>query len=126
MQINPVQLTAIKPLKPSAPNEAERLESAVKLRDAYRDFVGKTFFGQMLKSMRSTVGKAAYFDGGQTEEVFRSQLDQQLADRMSASSAPTFADPMFRRQFPEQAERIAKAEAKETAALTDLDALRRR
>ncbi len=126
MQINPAQLGAVKPLKPSAASEAERLESALKLRDAYRDFVGKTFFGQMLKSMRSTVGKAAYFDGGQTEEVFRSQLDQQLADRMSQSSAPTFADPMFQRQFPEQAERIAAAEAKQSTALADLDALRRR
>jgi len=126
MEINPAQLVAIRPLKPSAPSQAEQLESSLELRDAYRDFIGKTFFGQMLKSMRSTVGKAAYFDGGQTEQVFRSQLDQHLADHMSDASAAQFADPMFRLQFPAQAERIAQSEAAQAANLGDLSALRRR
>ncbi len=131
MQINPVQLNAVRPdpvrsLKPSGQDEPEQLESALKLRDAYRDFVGKTFFGQMLKSMRSTVGKAAYFDGGQTEEVFRSQLDQQLADRMSEASAGSFADPMFRQQFRRQADVIARSGGKQSPAMADLAALRQR
>lgn len=126
MQINPAQLGSVRPLRSSASTPAEQLESSLQLRDAYRDFVGKTFFGQMLKSMRSTVGKAAYFDGGQTEEVFRAQVDQQMADEMSKSSASKLADPMFRLQFPAQADRIARAEAKQSTALADLEALRRR
>ncbi len=41
------------------------------VRKAFDNFVGETFYGQMLKEMRKTVGKAAYFDGGRAEEVFR-------------------------------------------------------
>ena len=113
-------------MKPTAPSQAEELQSAEKLRAAYREFVGKTFFGQLLKSMRSTVGKPAYFYGGQTEEVFRSQLDQQLADRMSESTAPQIADPMFRQQFPQQARLLAAHEQKPVESLSSLENLRRR
>jgi Rod binding domain-containing protein len=126
MKINPSQLTAVKPLRPSGVNEQSQLEDAQKLQEAYRDFVGKTFYGQMLKSMRSTLGKPAYFHGGQTEEVFRSQLDQHLADHMTEASAEQFADPMFRLQFPQQAAVLEKHEKQAAASLTDLSALRRR
>jgi peptidoglycan hydrolase FlgJ len=125
MKINPAQLHPIKPLTPGAQSAGQQLESAQDLKKAYTDFVGKTFFGQMLKAMRSTVGKAAYFDGGQGEEVFRSQLDQQLADHMSAASAAKISDPMFERQFPQQAATIKAAEKSERASLTDLQNLRR-
>jgi len=64
-------------------------------REAFDDFVGQTFFGQMLKAMRSTVGKPAYFHGGQAEEIFRGQLDQVLVERMSDATAETFTGPMF-------------------------------
>ena len=37
---------------------------------AFDSFVGETFYGQMLKSMRKTVGKAAYFDGGRARRFF--------------------------------------------------------
>ena len=47
--------------KPSAEEQAE------KLHDTFTKFVGQTFYGQMMKSMRSTVGEAAYFNGGQGE-----------------------------------------------------------
>ena len=126
MKINPAQLTAVNPLRPSARSAQEQVEGARKLQDAYRDFVGKTFFGEMLKSMRSTVGKPAYFHGGQTEEVFRSQLDQHLADHMTEASADKFADPMFRLQFPQQAALLAKEDQRAAADLTDLSGLRRR
>ena len=65
------------------------------LREAFRDFVGQTMFGQMLQSMRSTVGKSAYFHGGRGEEVFQQQLDQLLVEELSESSASSVADPMF-------------------------------
>ena len=70
------------------------------LREAFTQFVGETFFGQMIKAMRSTVGKPAYFHGGQAEEAFRGQLDQKLAEHMTAASAERFAEPLFARQFP--------------------------
>jgi Rod binding domain-containing protein len=126
MEINPAQLGQVKALRPTVGSDAERVEGARDLQNAYRDFVGKTFYGEMLKSMRSTVGKPAYFHGGQTEEVFRSQLDQHLSDHMTKATADQFAEPMFRLQFPEQAKVLAVANKKAAASLTDLSGLRRR
>jgi peptidoglycan hydrolase FlgJ len=64
-------------------------------RDAFRDFVGQTLFGQMMQSMRSSVGKPAYFHGGRGEEVFQQQLDSVLVEKISDASASTVADPMY-------------------------------
>ncbi|MGI9429746.1 MAG: rod-binding protein, partial [Bythopirellula sp.] len=77
-------------------------------------------------SMRSTQGKPAYFHGGQAEEVFRGQLDQTLAQEMTATSADKIADPMFRQQFPQQAELLKNAAQNSEAGLDDLQHLRRR
>jgi hypothetical protein len=65
------------------------------LREAFDDFVGETFYGQMLGAMRKMTGKPAYFHGGRAEEVFRGQLDQVLAEEMTEASAETFTGPMF-------------------------------
>lgn len=65
------------------------------LRDAFRDFVGQTLFGQMMSSMRSTVGKPAYFHGGRAEEIFSEQLDRVMVEQITEASAATLADPMF-------------------------------
>jgi Rod binding domain-containing protein len=66
-----------------------------KTREAFDSFVGQTFYGQMLKAMRSTVDKPAYFHGGRAEEVFQTQLDQMLAENMSKANAHTFTGGMF-------------------------------
>jgi Rod binding domain-containing protein len=127
MEINLAPTAALKPLHPGLATEADKVASAQELKKAFTDFVGKTFYGQMLKAMRSTVNEPAYFSGGRTEEVFRSQLDQQLADSMSDATATTFAEPMFRHQFPRQAELLANAEKeRQGSGLADLASLRRR
>ena len=127
MKINPSQLGSVRPLKPAGPpTKQDQVAAARELQTAYTEFVGKTFFGQMLKSMRSTVGKAAYFDGGQTEEVFKAQLDQHLADHMTKASAAQFVEPMFAKQFPREAALLAEDDQQATANLTDLGGLRRR
>ena len=64
-------------------------------RDAFRQFVGETVFGQMLASMRKTVNEAPYFHGGRAEQVFQGQLDQELSKSLTEASADRFADPMF-------------------------------
>jgi Rod binding domain-containing protein len=74
----------------------------------------------MLKSMRSTVGKPAYFNGGRGEQVFQGQLDQTMAQQMTKASASKLADPMFERQFPNLVDR------KPTAGLEQLTQLQRR
>jgi len=70
------------------------------LRKQFTQFVGETFYGQMIKAMRTTVDKPAYFHGGRGEDVFQGQLDQKFAEYMTAASAETFAEPMFEQQFP--------------------------
>jgi hypothetical protein len=80
-----------------APAATERNDE---LRERFTQFVGETFYGQMIKAMRSTVGKPAYFHGGRAEEVFRGQLDQALAEHMTQASADQFSGPLFERQFP--------------------------
>jgi hypothetical protein len=72
-----------------------RAGDQTELREAFDDFVGQTFFGQMLASMRKTVGKPAYLHGGRGEEVFSQHLDQVLAEELSESSASQFSGPMF-------------------------------
>jgi peptidoglycan hydrolase FlgJ len=115
----------IKPLRTTAVTAEQQLESAQEVRDTFRQFVGETFFKQMLKSMRSTQDKPAYFHGGHAEEVFQSQLDQVLAEKMTTASADQLADPMFRQQFPQQAQLIEQAASKTPAGLSDLQSLRR-
>ena len=70
-------------------------DNQAKLRETFNDFVGQTFYGQMLASMRKTVGEPAYFHGGRAEEVFQGQLDQLLAEKLSDSTADRFTGPMF-------------------------------
>ncbi len=66
------------------------------LQKTFQDFVGQTFFGQMIASMRATQEETPYFNGGRAEKIFQGQLDQVLAEELSDSSAEQFADPMFK------------------------------
>ncbi len=65
------------------------------IRQVFRQFVGETLFGQMLRSMRKTLGKPAYFHGGRAEEVFQAQLDVAIAEKLSRVAAEHYADPML-------------------------------
>ena len=65
------------------------------MHEAFTDFVGQTFFGELVKQMRATVKKPAFFHGGMGEDIFQSQLDQILVERISETSAATFSDPMY-------------------------------
>lgn len=126
MKINPAQLHAVRPLRPGPVSKTQQLQEAREVRTAFRSFVGQTFFGQMLKSMRSTLDKPAYFHGGQAEEVFRNQLDQVLSEKMTEASADQIADPMFRQQFPRQAQLLAQETKSRNPSLADLQQLTRR
>jgi hypothetical protein len=66
-----------------------------RVREAFHDFVGQTFFLQLLTEMRKTIDKPAYLHGGQAEEIFQGQMDQVLAERLSDASAEQFSGPMF-------------------------------
>jgi Rod binding domain-containing protein len=126
MQINLNSTANIKPLRQTTSSADQQLDNARELQTAFQDFVGKSFYGEMLKSMRSTVGEPAYFHGGNAEKIFQQQLDHQIGDEMSKSNAGDLAAAMFRRQFPKEAELISAADKKAAASLSDLSSLRRR
>src|SRR5947199_1938102 len=65
------------------------------LREAFTDFVGQTFFGELVKQMRATLHKPAFFHGGMGEDIFQTQLDQIMVERMSETNAKSFTDPMY-------------------------------
>jgi len=64
-------------------------------RETFDKFVGEVFYGQLLKAMRSTQGKPAYFHGGRAEEIFQQQFDQVLTEELTKSGAEQFTGPMF-------------------------------
>jgi len=78
-----------------APPQPSAQQTPTELEEAFRQFVGQTLFGQMLKSMRKTLRKPAYFHGGRAEDVFQQQLDQVIAEKMSRTTAEKFSAPMF-------------------------------
>lgn len=80
---------------PAAPKPPDAQAKDPKLRAAFEDFVGQTLFGEMLKSMRKSQHKPAYFHGGRGEEIFQQQLDQVLVEKLSRASADTLAGPMY-------------------------------
>ncbi len=65
------------------------------LRDAFQDFVGQTFFGEMIKAFRTTQQPSKYFHGGRAEEIFQGQFDQVLTEKLSEASADKISDPMY-------------------------------
>jgi len=87
--------------KPTAPSELngpagpQNGEPNDKVREAFQSFVGETLFGQMLKAMRKTVDKPAYFHGGRAEEMFQQQLDQVLAEKMANADGGKYSDAMY-------------------------------
>lgn len=104
MQINAAHTNAYQPnYATKAASDANSLQANLKsgegakseTRQAFDQFVGQTFFSQLLGEMRKSVGKPAYMHGGRAEEVFQGQLDQMLAERMTEASAESFTGPMF-------------------------------
>lgn len=67
----------------------------LKTREAFQEFVAGTFYGQMLKALRSTQSKPAYFHGGAAEDVFQAQFDQQIAGDLAREHGAQFAGPLF-------------------------------
>jgi flagellar protein FlgJ len=113
-------------LHPANSKEAQAKKDE-KLHATFTQFVGETFFGQMIKSMRSTVGQAAYFNGGQGEKIFQGQLDQTMAEQMTKASADRFAEPLFHQQFPNAPNPTDKAVTNRPGrGLNDLSQLSRR
>jgi Rod binding domain-containing protein len=82
----------------------------VALRSRFQEAAAGLFFGQLMKALRSTTGKTAYLHGGQAEEMFQAQLDQQFATQLATERGGVFVEELyqqFRRQLnlPEEGAR---------------------
>jgi Rod binding domain-containing protein len=101
MKINPVTAspasaaTLVLGESANAPAAGKKPPTGRDAREVFDAFVGQTFYGQMLKAMRSTLDKPAYFHGGRAEEVFQGQLDQMLAEQMAKNDASSFTGAMY-------------------------------
>ena len=73
--------------------ETQKVETT--LQDAFQDFFAGTFYKQMFESLRKMHSKPAYFHGGRAEEMFQSQMDQQVAENLARDQGGSFSDPMF-------------------------------
>lgn len=65
------------------------------VEEKFQDFVGSTFYREMLKALRSGQKHSKYFYGGQAEEIFRGQLDQQISEEFGHTHAQHLAAPLF-------------------------------
>ena len=82
--------------EPPAPLAVRRAgHDTPELKQAFTDFVGQTFFGELMKQMRATLDKPAFFHGGMGEDIFQQQLDQIMVEKISDNSASKFSDPMY-------------------------------
>jgi Rod binding domain-containing protein len=63
-----------------------RRDGEAEMRKQVGKFVAGTFFGIMLKTMRSTVPEDGLMSGGRGEQIFRQMFDMELADRFSDGS----------------------------------------
>lgn len=134
--MNPITLNSLTSQAASRPQaltqtNAEDVREARELKEAYSQFVGEAFYGQLLKSMRESVGEPAYFHGGSAERQFQSMLDQQMASDMAVREGTGIAEKLFEHEFPQQAKLLQEStDAQETkplrGGLTELNALKRR
>ncbi len=69
--------------------------SSADLKPTFQKAVAGMLFGEMMKAMRSTVGKPAYLHGGQAEEIFQSQLDQTLVEQLAEDHGGTFVGDLY-------------------------------
>jgi Rod binding domain-containing protein len=65
------------------------------IREKFQDFVGGTFYKEMLKSLRAAQRPSKYLNGGQAEKMFQGQMDQQIAEDLAHQFAGHLADPLF-------------------------------
>jgi hypothetical protein len=69
--------------------------AGVEVREKFQDFASGTFYKQMLKALREGQKNSKYFHGGQAEEIFRGQMDQQVAEDLAHQHGAAFSGPLF-------------------------------
>jgi flagellar protein FlgJ len=75
--------------------KAASAEDREALRKSAQDFES-IFVNMMMKSMRSSVQKSGFLDGGNAEEIYKGMLDQEYSKMMSKSGRLGLADTIER------------------------------
>ena len=70
-------------------------QQELEVKQKFQEFFAGTLYKMMLKSLRETHDKPAYFHGGQAEKMFQGQLDQQVAEDMAREQGGDFAGDFF-------------------------------
>lgn len=65
------------------------------LRDLVGNFVGNVFYGTLLRELQNSTLKGKYLHGGRGEEVFRGQLNMEVANRMGRAPNDPIANHMY-------------------------------
>lgn len=77
----------------AAPRSAD--PGDLEIRNKFQDFVAGTFYKTMLKAMRDSQRPPKYFYGGQGEQIFQGQFDQQIAEQLARQHGDDFAGPLY-------------------------------
>ena len=85
------------PVSPISSNRSGNLSEPTDQKTAFQDAVAGLFYGQMIKSLRSGVGKPAYLHGGQGEDLFQAQMDQLIAERMARQNGDSLVQKLYER-----------------------------
>jgi Rod binding domain-containing protein len=84
--------------QPFAVNLASNLPAKPKQdpRQAARQLIGQALLAPLVKAMRQDPFKSKLFHGGQAEDAFTDQLDQQFVERMSERMNGPLVDSVYR------------------------------
>ena len=93
------------------------------MRQTFQEAVGSLFYGQMIKALRSGVGKPAYIHGGQAEEMFQGQMDQQVAENLARHQGGALVEDLYQRFLVDHPEGREQAPAELSALLQSVKSL---
>jgi Rod binding domain-containing protein len=85
-------IRSITPVSANVANATVQDSSKAEFKQKFDEVLGETMYGMMFKAMRKSSHKSAYFNGGQTEQLFGQQLDQLLAEKMAHRDASKFSN----------------------------------
>lgn len=77
-------------------DDAKAKQQPDRTREAAQELVSIALLLPLLKQARQDPFRSELFHGGQGEETFGAQLDEQLADRMSRSMSLPLTDAVYR------------------------------
>lgn len=86
----------------------QRGNGPITQKQAFQEAVGGLFYAQMIKALRQGVGKPAYIHGGQAEEMFQEQMDQQVASNFARTHSAGFVEELYQRFLIDHPEGPAK------------------